>query len=80
MNIELRGFNGHGWRVCDNCPCNREEGCYFGYAQTAGVLGYNTGQIITETQMEIIGAVYDVAGGWYGVTIRPQECIDKHGK
>jgi len=75
MRIELRGFNGNGWRVCDTCPCDCGGECYFEYTRKEGVLNFNTGEVIQSDDPK-----YKVGGGWYFVTLRPQECIDKHGK
>ena len=71
MNIELKGFNGHGWMVCDTCPANNggpKWGCKFGYPRTDGKLNTKTGKIVTSLEV----------GVW--VTLRPRMCIDKHGK
>jgi hypothetical protein len=75
MRIELSGFNGHGWRVCDTCPCGSDGECYFRYTREKGVLDFNTGQVIQSDERK-----YSFEDGWYYVIIRPQECIDKHGR
>lgn len=79
MRIELTGFNGHGWRVCDNCPCGGNE-CYFEYEQLSGYLNANSGIVVSEPQAEITQQAYSVAAGWYAVTMRPQRCIEEHGR
>jgi len=80
MNIELTGFNGHGWRVCYTCPCEHEGECWFEYERKEGYLHFGTGHVVTAMQAVITEQEYTVGAGWYYVTIRPQECIDKHGK
>ncbi len=77
MNIELKGFGGHAWRVCDTCPCSRtdEDGCRLGYTQIEGQMHLATGKVSPGEDRD-----KTVPSGYYYVTIRPQECIDKHGK
>ena len=68
MNIELKGFNGHGHLVCDSCPADHGGdlwGCYFGYPRVAGKLNVKTGK---------------TGEDGCSVTLRPQVCIDNHGR
>lgn len=77
MNIELKGFEGHGWKVCDTCPCDEgglEHGCKFGYTRKDGKIHPATGETC-EGENE-----FGVKDDWYWVTLRPQVCIDKHGQ
>lgn len=79
MKIELKGFGGYGWSVCDTCPCDHERGCYFEYSQQPGQMHLATGKLFPyDGPAKQSGKT--VASGYYYVTIRPQECIDKHGR
>ncbi len=73
MNIELKGFNGYAWRVCDTCPCDTVGGCRLGYKSHVGLLNVSTGDVATGTELRR-------GDHEYWAYIRPQECIDKHGK
>jgi len=84
MNIELEGYNGHAWRVCNTCPCCVDveySYCALDHEWTFGILNVKTGQLIEGAKpMVAMTHEYCRANGWHSVLIRPQECIDKHGK
>lgn len=83
IEIKLEGYNGFGYLVCDTCPCcwsnGQGCGCGLGYWKREnyenGVININTGEVLIGEHRE-----KRVADGWYGASIRPQKCIDKHGR
>jgi len=87
MQIKLKGYGGHGWKVCDSCPCGGTDGCFFGYEGEEGRINVTTGGIAPPMALAVVdGKIVEVpdsltiADGWIGVTVRPQICIDEHGK
>ena len=85
IEIELKGFNGFGWKVCDNCPCRRTHlgaGCELGYFENP-TFSYENGWLNTVTghsRMERTVESPNEPGTWYSVWLRPLECIDEHGR
>lgn len=56
-------------------PCGGDNGCYFEYEQRQGQMRLATGKVFPGEDRN-----KTVPMGYYYITIRPQECIDKHGR
>ena len=85
IEIELKGFNGFGWKVCDTCPCKRSDefgsGCGLEHFDNSDY--YENGWLNITTGHSRMGRTDDPPnepGTWYGAWLRPLECIDKHGR
>ncbi len=85
IKIELKGFNGFGWKVCDNCPCCgfSEFGteCRLGHFESSDY--YDNGWLNIDTGNSRFGRTVEPPnepGTWFGVWLRSLECIDKHGR
>lgn len=85
LNIELKGYGKARQYVCENCPCcDRQDwmsdSCRLGYWEsgeyenTNGFANIDTGEVMRGHELELPDT-----GTWYGVYVRPQLCIDKHG-
>ena len=86
MRIELKGWSGFAWKICDLCPCLRENygqgACFLGHLdkdvhQENGLLNNITGEVIAGKLHE---DGYSSDDDWYEVIVRPQVCIDKQGR
>lgn len=73
VEIDLKGFNGWGWRVCDRCLLRDDHGCRLDFKYNEGLLNVSTG----ETK---IGNELRRGDNEYWVDIRPANCIEAHGR
>ncbi len=75
IEIELKGFGDYGWKVCDNCILHADSDprCRLGFEPKFGILNTSTGNTT-------MGSELRRGDDGYWVDIRPQECIDKHGR
>ena len=81
IEIELKGFGGYGWKVCQTCPCFLAD--EFGVSCSLGF--FYDQQDFTNCIIDITtGKLYDescvIEGDVYSAWRRPQECIEKHGR
>ena len=86
IEVELADspYGEYGWKVCDACPClcsgARGMNCGMEYWKSSrywnGMINIETGERIDhlDGERKLDRSV------WLMTWIRPQECIDKHGR
>jgi hypothetical protein len=86
IEIHLKGFNGFGWKVCNKCPLLVEyewgDACALDYAGNSTNMHFGWINTINGNFVKVNkqNPNYHHVAEIERVIVRPQQCIDKHGR